>query len=170
MNSQKHEIKLDLATIKLWGANARITMGETEENSEEWVAARAVIALSDDLLTLLASTARPILPMYRGRLLVSQEGLELIRDGILAPTKLEVIEMARALLNGAHPVSEHKGWIKGQFAYQDLFNAIGAAVVSKHPSIEISVKEFEASMLAAADLERMATNRDQAQEGDECSH
>ena len=54
----------------------------------------------------------------------------------------------------AQPVSEPyklpQGWIKGQFAYQDLFNAIGAAVVSKHPSIEISVKAFEDSMLAAA--------------------
>ncbi|MEG2554384.1 MAG: hypothetical protein RSA68_19270, partial [Hafnia sp.] len=54
----------------------------------------------------------------------------------------------------AQPVSEPykfpQGWMKGQFAYQDLFNAIGAAVVSKHPSIEISVKAFEDSMLAAA--------------------
>lgn len=69
----------------------------------------------------------------------------------------------------AQPVSEPKlpnSWIKGQFAYQDLFNAIGAAVVSKHPSIEISVKAFEASMLASADLERMTTKRDQAQESE----
>lgn len=60
----------------------------------------------------------------------------------------------RAEMLKAQPVSEPykfpQGWIKGQFAYQDLFNAIGAAVVSKHPSIEISVKAFEDSMLAAA--------------------
>lgn len=55
----------------------------------------------------------------------------------------------QCLLESNKPASNH-GWIKGQFAYQDLFNAIGAAVVSKHPSIEISVKAFEDSMLAAA--------------------
>ncbi|QYA57390.1 hypothetical protein MIFENG_47 [Hafnia phage vB_HpaM_Meifeng] len=60
----------------------------------------------------------------------------------------------RAEMLKAQPVSEPyklpQGWIKGQFSYQDLFNAIGAAVVSKHQSIEISVKAFEDSMLAAA--------------------
>lgn len=51
---EHHATKLDLATIKLWNWNAKITLGETEENCEEWVAARAILSLSDDLLALLA--------------------------------------------------------------------------------------------------------------------
>lgn len=51
--------KLDLATIKLWNWDAKITMGETEENCEEWIAARAILSLSDDLLALLA---QPVIP------------------------------------------------------------------------------------------------------------
>ncbi|AIU73300.1 hypothetical protein AT03_13465 [Hafnia alvei FB1] len=52
----------------------------------------------------------------------------------------------------AQPVSEPyklpHDWIERQFAYQNLFNAI-AAVVSKHPNIEISIKALDNSMLAA---------------------
>lgn len=53
----------------------------------------------------------------------------------------------------AQPVSEPyklpHDWIERQFAYQNLFNAI-AAVVSKHPNIEISIKALDNSRLAAA--------------------
>ena len=78
------------------------------------------------------------------------------RNGMEGFATISITELAAdaAKLLSAQPVSEpykfHQGWIKGQFAYQDLFNAIGSAVVSKHPSIEISVKAFEDSMLAAA--------------------
>lgn len=78
------------------------------------------------------------------------------RNGMEGCATISITELAAdaAKLLSAQPVSEpyklHQGWIKGQFAYQDIFNAIGAAVVSKHPSIEISVKAFEDSMLAAA--------------------
>lgn len=52
----------------------------------------------------------------------------------------------------AQPVSKPyklpHDWIERQFAYQNLFNAI-AAVVSKHPNIEISIKALDNSMLAA---------------------
>ncbi|CAM3701386.1 MULTISPECIES: hypothetical protein [Yersinia] len=43
------------------------------------------------------------------------------------------------------------GWKIGKFGYQDLFNAIGAAVSSPHAGgFSISVKAFEEAMLAAA--------------------
>lgn len=44
-----------------------------------------------------------------------------------------------------------EGWKIGKFGYQDLFNAIGAAVSSPHAGgFSISVKAFEEAMLAAA--------------------
>lgn len=69
-------------------------------------------------------------------------------------TLLEIAEGIRSLHPAsAQPVSEPyklpRDWIEGQFAYQNLFNAI-AAVVSKHPNIEISIKALDNSMLAAA--------------------
>ncbi|ENA3458147.1 hypothetical protein ABGN33_000052 [Yersinia enterocolitica] len=43
------------------------------------------------------------------------------------------------------------GWKMGKFGYQDLFNAIAAAVTSPHEGgFSISVKAFEDAMLAAA--------------------
>ncbi|MCW6615612.1 hypothetical protein [Yersinia ruckeri] len=47
-----------------------------------------------------------------------------------------------------------EGWKIGKFGYQDLFNAIGAAVSSPHAGgFSISVKAFEEAMLAAAPLQ-----------------
>lgn len=44
-----------------------------------------------------------------------------------------------------------EGWKMGKFGYQDLFNAIAAAVTSPHAGgFSISVKAFEDTMLAAA--------------------
>lgn len=44
-----------------------------------------------------------------------------------------------------------EGWKMGKFGYQDLFNAIAAAVTSPHAgSFSISVKAFEDVMIAAA--------------------
>ncbi|MGE4992898.1 DUF551 domain-containing protein [Yersinia enterocolitica] len=44
-----------------------------------------------------------------------------------------------------------EGWKMGKFGYQDLFNAIAAAVTSPHAGgFSISVKAFEDAMLAAA--------------------
>lgn len=42
------------------------------------------------------------------------------------------------------------GWVKGKFAYDTLFNAIGKAVNIQGEALSISVKAFEDSMLAAA--------------------
>ena len=68
-------------------------------------------------------------------------------------TLSEIAEGIRSLHPAsAQPVSEPyklpHDWIERQFAYQNLFNAI-AAVVSKHPNIEISIKALDNSMLAA---------------------
>ncbi|EKN4689609.1 hypothetical protein ABF236_003402 [Yersinia ruckeri] len=47
-----------------------------------------------------------------------------------------------------------EGWKIGKFGYQDLFNAIGAAVSSPHAGgFSISVKAFEEAMLAATPLQ-----------------
>lgn len=42
------------------------------------------------------------------------------------------------------------GWVKGKFAYDTLFNAIGKAVNIQGDALSISVKAFEDSMIAAA--------------------
>ncbi|GKW24354.1 hypothetical protein PEC311524_19480 [Pectobacterium carotovorum subsp. carotovorum] len=42
------------------------------------------------------------------------------------------------------------GWVKGKFAYDTLFNAIGKAVNIQGEALSISVKAFEDSMIAAA--------------------
>ncbi|KHT21035.1 hypothetical protein [Pectobacterium brasiliense] len=42
------------------------------------------------------------------------------------------------------------GWVKGKFAYDTLFNAIGKAVNIQGEALSISVKAFEDAMLAAA--------------------
>lgn len=77
------------------------------------------------------------------------------RNGTEGCATISITELAAdaAKLLSAQPVSEpyklSRDWIEGQFAYQNLFNAI-AAVVSKHPNIEISIKALDNSMLAAA--------------------
>lgn len=43
-----------------------------------------------------------------------------------------------------------EGWVKGKFAYDTLFNAIGKAVKIQGEALAISVKAFEEAMLAAA--------------------
>ena len=75
-------------------------------------------------------------------------------DGELNNTQLIVWlkELQRRRALSAQPVSEpyklSHDWGEGQFAYQNIFNAI-AAVVSKHPNIQISIKALDNSMLAA---------------------
>lgn len=61
-----------------------------------------------------------------------------------------LIDETRALLSSSTPAVD-KGWRKGKWGYQTLFNAIGDAVsVRSLEAISISVEAFETSMLAAS--------------------
>ncbi|TBL49810.1 hypothetical protein EYY98_11055 [Obesumbacterium proteus] len=84
--------KLDLATIKLWNWDAKITMGETEENCEEWIAARAILSLSDDLLALLA---QPVIPEQNKFRFLSQ------------PVDPQISEYEKALQNEPQNIPEN---------------------------------------------------------------
>lgn len=108
-----------------------------EQTGEKWIEESAQPAIPGQLTLRMAEEKA----LSLGAVLYDEEA-DVFADGWNA---------CRAEMLKAQPASEPKlpnSWIKGQFAYQDLFNAIGAAVVSKHPSIEISVKAFEDSMLA----------------------
>ncbi|WP_227781316.1 hypothetical protein [Hafnia paralvei] len=89
---EHHATKLDLATIKLWNWNAKITMGETEENCEEWIAARAILSLSDDLLALLA---QPVIPEQKivGWIFEDELPKNYPYDAMFVHSKVDVVRM-----------------------------------------------------------------------------
>lgn len=70
-------------------------------------------------------------------------------DVFLAWAAMPRAALKSILQSGNSPVIQD-GWVKGKFAYDTLFNAIGKAVTIQGEALSISVKAFEDSMISAA--------------------